>query len=41
MALLHQALNGDHDTKNGQPQQQLLSCALVNGSTLARPPGDR
>lgn len=41
MALLHQALNGEDDTKDARPQQELLSCVLVNGSTLAQPPSGR
>ncbi len=35
MALLHQTLNGGDDAEGALPAQQLLPCALVDGSTLA------
>jgi DNA-binding LacI/PurR family transcriptional regulator len=41
MALLHQTLSGQIDVEEALPQQRLLRCTLVDGSTLARPYGDR
>jgi DNA-binding LacI/PurR family transcriptional regulator len=38
MALLYQALNGEDDAEGAAPPQQLLPCALVDGSTLAEVP---
>lgn len=38
MALLHQALNGEDDAEGALPQQQLLPCALIDGSTLGEVP---
>ena len=35
VALLHQVLNGSADDTAALPEQQLLPCALIDGSTLA------
>jgi DNA-binding LacI/PurR family transcriptional regulator len=36
ITLLHQSLNGDDDAEDALPLQQLLPCALIDGSTLAQ-----
>lgn len=36
MALLHETLNGVDEAEEGLPEQQLLPCALIDGSTLAQ-----
>lgn len=41
MALLNQALKGDDETDGALPQQQLLRCAIVDGSTLTQPTSAR